>query len=170
MGKNQIISNSLWVDGTIRSGYVLLELNDEEYADFKKLTEAEQIHQLDYEGEVKIEDFRVNDSGDVESFEILEDMSEEIRSDFEEYHKEELLNIEKTKIDSVLDGTKDDIRLNGITIIEFISYLKSKDVDITREDLTTSGWDVDFCLPTENNDFILYGCLVDGTFKFGKND
>lgn len=54
-----------YVQGYLRMGHLEMELNDEDFEKFKSLSLKEQKEQLWDEGDVKVDDFRVEYCGSI---------------------------------------------------------------------------------------------------------
>jgi len=61
-----------YIQGHLRYGHIEMDLNDEELAKFKSMSEQEQYKWLEDDGEVIVDDFEINDKGSLSKIEIEE--------------------------------------------------------------------------------------------------
>lgn len=66
---NIITAELDYVAGHLRYGHIELELDDKQFEEFKSLSEKEQKEWLKDEGELIIDDFEVNERGDIVNIE-----------------------------------------------------------------------------------------------------
>ena len=60
-----IIGNYDYITGYLRYGHVEAQISDEEYEQFKELSEAEKKKWLRENGEIVVDDFSVDDHGEI---------------------------------------------------------------------------------------------------------
>ena len=54
-----------WIDGRLRHGHYEVNVPEEEEEVFKKMSEEEQISYIEDNGHIVIDDFDINDYGDI---------------------------------------------------------------------------------------------------------
>jgi hypothetical protein len=88
--------------------------------------------------------------------------------------KEELYNqvlqLMKDSIDSVLNGSVDSVSLWGVCINDVEKYLETTDHPLLSESIDTNGWQVDFWVYTESKKYMLSGSMWYGEMHFSKNE
>lgn len=73
MSKSYTVSAQYdYVSGYLRYGHKEMTLNEEEFLKFKDLSKKDQLEWLVEEGEIVIDDFEVNDYGELEEIIIEE--------------------------------------------------------------------------------------------------
>ena len=66
----KIILNCEYVQGYLRYGHFELELNDNDYKEFKALSKEEQLEQIKFNGDLIIDSYRVDDYETEEDFKV----------------------------------------------------------------------------------------------------
>lgn len=59
-----------YVQGYLRSGYYSLHLNEEQWKEFEALDREERLQYIRECGEIEVSDFRIEDIGDISSYEV----------------------------------------------------------------------------------------------------
>lgn len=67
-----VIGNVDYIDGYLRYGHFELDLDNEDLEDFKKLINEEKIEYLKENGILIIDDYRINDYGEITDIEYYE--------------------------------------------------------------------------------------------------
>jgi len=67
-----VIGNVDYIDGYLRYGHFELDLDNEDLEDFKKLINEEKIEYLKENGKLIIDDYRINDYGEIIDIEYYE--------------------------------------------------------------------------------------------------
>ena len=61
-----IIANVDYISGHLRSGHFELNLSNEGYEKFQNMSKEEQLNYIEDNGDLLIDDFSINDYGDLE--------------------------------------------------------------------------------------------------------
>ena len=61
----KIIADVDYVTGHLRDGHWKLELNDEEYNEYKNLSEKDKISWIEEDGDFIVDDYRIYDIGTI---------------------------------------------------------------------------------------------------------
>lgn len=61
----KIIANIDYIQGHLRYGHYELDLNEEEYYNYKKLSDEDRIDYIEDEGKLIIDDYYVDDIGTI---------------------------------------------------------------------------------------------------------
>lgn len=61
-----IIANVDYISGQLRSGHFELNISNEEYEEFKSRSKEEQLSYIEDNGDLLIDDFSIDDYGDLE--------------------------------------------------------------------------------------------------------
>ena len=64
-----IIANVDYISGRLRSGHFELNLSNEKYEEFQNMSKEEQLNYIEDNGDLLIDDFSINDYGDLEIIE-----------------------------------------------------------------------------------------------------
>ena len=67
-----VIGNVDYIDGYLRYGHFELDLDNEDLEEFKKLINEEKIQYLKENGILIIDDYRINDYGEITDIEYYE--------------------------------------------------------------------------------------------------
>lgn len=67
-----VIGNVDYIDGYLRYGHFELDLDNEDLEEFKKLINEEKIEYLKENGILIIDDYRINDYGEITDIEYYE--------------------------------------------------------------------------------------------------
>ena len=68
----KIVLNCDYVQGHLRYGHFELELDDNDYKEFKTLSKKEQLEQIKSDGNLIIDSYRVEDYETEKDFEVIE--------------------------------------------------------------------------------------------------
>lgn len=62
---HKVVADIEYISGHIRSGHFVLYLTDTEIADFRKISPQEQENWVKEDGELVVDDYYLNDIGDI---------------------------------------------------------------------------------------------------------
>ena len=68
----KIVLNCDYVQGYLRYGHFELELDDKDYKEFKALSKEEQLEQIESDGNLIIDSYRVDDYETEKDFKVIE--------------------------------------------------------------------------------------------------